>query len=256
MASDHRRRILDLLADGPATTGSLATAIPQLSRYAVMQHLGVLEAAGLVVVRREGRHRYNHLNAVPLQQAYDRWVRGLGRKAAEMATSLQRHLDNTENTENLDTKGASPMGEDKPFRAIRIENEMRLDAAVERCFAAMTTEQAAWYPYNYGGERLRAIVFDTRVGGQCYEDWGDGRGTLYGTVAFYDPPTAVCLRGHLAGGVALEHWWRFEAVDDATTVMRQSLVAVGPISDEDALGIRGHGDLSNVEHHLRSYLAA
>lgn len=48
--------------------------LPQLSRYAVMQHLGVLERAGVVVVRRNGRERLNWLNAVPIQRELERWL--------------------------------------------------------------------------------------------------------------------------------------------------------------------------------------
>jgi DNA-binding transcriptional ArsR family regulator len=51
LASPWRRRLLDLLRDGPRTTGQLATAIPELSRFAVMQHVEVLTSAGVVVAR-------------------------------------------------------------------------------------------------------------------------------------------------------------------------------------------------------------
>ena len=75
LADRTRRGILDLLRKQARTTGELAEAFPKLSRFAVMKHLGVLEEAGLVVARREGRQRWNHLNAVPLRQMYERWVR-------------------------------------------------------------------------------------------------------------------------------------------------------------------------------------
>jgi DNA-binding transcriptional ArsR family regulator len=75
LSSALRRRMLDRLCDGPLTTGELAACFPDHSRFAVMQHLGVLEAGGLVVYRRSGRKRINYLNAVPIQQIYDRWVR-------------------------------------------------------------------------------------------------------------------------------------------------------------------------------------
>ena len=74
LANEVRRGILDALRDGPKTTGGLAEEFPDLSRFAIMQHLRVLEEADLVVVRREGRKRYNYLNPVPIQQVYDRWV--------------------------------------------------------------------------------------------------------------------------------------------------------------------------------------
>jgi len=74
LASPHRRRILDALRDGPKITGDLAAVLPELSRYAVMQHLGVLAEAGLVLVHRQGRVRWNSLHVVPLQRIVERWM--------------------------------------------------------------------------------------------------------------------------------------------------------------------------------------
>src|SRR5688500_7186139 len=85
LASPHRRAILDRLRAGPATTSEVAASLAGLSRFAAMQHLQVLVEAGLVVVRRSGRERFNHLNAVPLRDVYERWV---GRFAGESAASL------------------------------------------------------------------------------------------------------------------------------------------------------------------------
>ena len=61
LSTPLRRHLLDLLSGGPRTTGELAEAVPDLSRFAVMQHLRVLIDAGLVVVRRQGRYRFNYL---------------------------------------------------------------------------------------------------------------------------------------------------------------------------------------------------
>jgi DNA-binding transcriptional ArsR family regulator len=43
------------------------------SRQAVSQHLGVLEAAGLVKTRREGRYKFHHLDTTPLRTITERW---------------------------------------------------------------------------------------------------------------------------------------------------------------------------------------
>ena len=92
LANPVRRHILELLRDGAHTTGDLAAAFPELSRYAVMQHLGVLEEAGLLLVRREGRQRFNFLNPVPIERIYRRWMHPFaGRVAAEML-ALEQHL--------------------------------------------------------------------------------------------------------------------------------------------------------------------
>src|SRR5262245_53030712 len=74
LANPVRRQLLDASSAGPRTTGDLAAEVPELSRFAVMQHLGVLTDAGLVVARPRGRHRFNHLNPVPLRRWYERWV--------------------------------------------------------------------------------------------------------------------------------------------------------------------------------------
>jgi DNA-binding transcriptional ArsR family regulator len=74
LADPSRRRILDLLRERSRTTGELCGEF-ELSRFGVMKHLGILERAGLVTVERRGRERFNHLNVVPIQQIYRRWIR-------------------------------------------------------------------------------------------------------------------------------------------------------------------------------------
>jgi DNA-binding transcriptional ArsR family regulator len=46
-----------------------------LSRQAISQHLAVLEAAGLISVRREGRFKYHDLNTQPLHSIVERWLK-------------------------------------------------------------------------------------------------------------------------------------------------------------------------------------
>jgi DNA-binding transcriptional ArsR family regulator len=43
------------------------------TRQAVSQHLDVLEAAGLVITRREGRYKFHDLDTTPLRAIADRW---------------------------------------------------------------------------------------------------------------------------------------------------------------------------------------
>jgi DNA-binding transcriptional ArsR family regulator len=88
LASPWRRRILDRLRAGPATTGELAAALPELSRFAVMQHLAVLVGAGLVLPERRGRDRVNHLNPVPLREWYERWVQPMADTGAAELLAL------------------------------------------------------------------------------------------------------------------------------------------------------------------------
>lgn len=43
------------------------------SRQAISQHLDVLEGAGLIVTRREGRYKFHHVDTTPLQEIVNRW---------------------------------------------------------------------------------------------------------------------------------------------------------------------------------------
>lgn len=93
LSNATRRAILDLLSERPRTTGSLAGAFPDLSRFSVMQHLRVLEEADLVVVRRSGRERYNYLNPAPIQRIHDRWIARHVRPWTEALVSLREALE-------------------------------------------------------------------------------------------------------------------------------------------------------------------
>ncbi len=93
LASGTRRALLDELKGEPRTTGDLVARFPALDRCTVMQHLGVLEKAGLIVVRREGRERWNHLDAVPIKRIHDRWIGPYAERAVELLDRLKRELE-------------------------------------------------------------------------------------------------------------------------------------------------------------------
>jgi len=89
-AEPTRRRILQLLASGPRTVNDLAANFT-VTRSAISQHLGVLTEVGLVVNRKEGRHRiYSGVPAgmAQLRQELERfWVSELDLLVAD-ATAL------------------------------------------------------------------------------------------------------------------------------------------------------------------------
>ena len=92
LANGLRRRMLDAMKTAPLTTGSLCEAFAEVDRCTVMQHLKVLENAGLVLVTREGRERWNHLNALPIQQIHDRWISRYAGHAISVLGALQADL--------------------------------------------------------------------------------------------------------------------------------------------------------------------
>ena len=93
LSASTRRAILDLLKDDPQTTGALCARFPALDRCTVMQHMKVLEEAGLVIVRREGRERWNHLNPLPIKHIHDRWIGPYAAHAVGMLDRLKADLE-------------------------------------------------------------------------------------------------------------------------------------------------------------------
>ena len=93
LADNRRREILDLLKDDSMTTGDICKSLEPLDRCTVMQHLGVLEKAGLVISRKKGRFRWNYLNAVPIREIYDRWINKYASPSVEMLTRLKSDLE-------------------------------------------------------------------------------------------------------------------------------------------------------------------
>jgi predicted transcriptional regulator len=74
LASDSRRRMLDIVKNRPGCNVSDVAGAFDMSRIAVMKHLRQLEEAELILSRREGRDRRLYHNAVPIQMIYDRWT--------------------------------------------------------------------------------------------------------------------------------------------------------------------------------------
>lgn len=93
LADPTRRAVLDALAAGPATTGELVERFDALCRTAVMKHLDVLEHAGLLVVERRGRVRWNHLDPMPIQRIHERWVAPHVRGTAAALSRLKNHVE-------------------------------------------------------------------------------------------------------------------------------------------------------------------
>ncbi len=73
LSDPSRRKLLDMLRERSMSTSELCSAF-EFSRFAVMKHLKILHGAGLLIVERRGRERINHLNPVPIQAIYRRWI--------------------------------------------------------------------------------------------------------------------------------------------------------------------------------------
>ena len=93
LANPVRRSICDELRLRPMTTQQLVDCFAELDRCTVMQHLKVLEGAGLVVPVRKGRERFNYLDAMPIQAIHERWIGPYAAQAAGMLSRLKGELE-------------------------------------------------------------------------------------------------------------------------------------------------------------------
>src|SRR5215472_8045440 len=89
----RRREILDLLKEKARTTGELCLRFHKLDRCTVMQHLKVLERAGLLIVKRDGLRRWNYLNPLPIRELHDRWISGYAAGAVDLLARMKRQME-------------------------------------------------------------------------------------------------------------------------------------------------------------------
>jgi DNA-binding transcriptional ArsR family regulator len=93
LAHRRRRGLLDALKDGPRTTGALCELFDDLDRCTVMQHLKVLADADLIIVKREGRERWNYLNSLPIKHIYERWISDYATQGLSILDRLKTDLE-------------------------------------------------------------------------------------------------------------------------------------------------------------------
>ena len=243
LADPTRRRLLDLLRERPRTTGELSAAF-EVTRFAVMKHLGVLEEAGLVVVRRQGRERWNHLNPVPIQQIAERWIRPYEAGFAASLVGLKRHVE---------LRGGEAVPDE--IVSVHVEQEVDIDASPDQVWAALTEDVEAWWGSPYLQRTATSLVLDARPGGVFREDWGDGQGAVWGVVSNLERARRLELHGPMGMTGAVVGVTRFELhpADGGATRLRLSHEAFGHIDPETERNYGlGWQDLLGVR--LKSYL--
>ena len=175
LGDESRRKLLDRLFqhDGQ-TLGELSACLPKMTRFGVMKHLRVLEDAGLITTRREGREKLHYLNAVPIRLIHDRWI-GKYRKARAAALA-ELKLDLEEEMRAVDTRPA------QVYRVfIRASREKVWDAITKPEFTRR---------YFYGSEATR----QWKVGEtQIFLEHGTGRKLVESEVIELDPPRRLVI---------------------------------------------------------------
>jgi DNA-binding transcriptional ArsR family regulator/uncharacterized protein YndB with AHSA1/START domain len=207
LAHPVRRQILDLIREGPRTSGDIAARFPT-TRFAVRKHLNVLEAAGLVLVRPQGRERWNHLNVVPIQTAYERWVTPYQALWGKRLTGLKRAIE----------KGGPPMTTAARATTVgRVEMEIEIAAPAADVWKALVRDTSFWWPKDFYTGPAKGFHIEPRLGGKVFEDWGKGNGVVWYTVFGINPGVSLDLQGCMA-----------IPYGPALTLLHLELAAAGP----------------------------
>ncbi len=93
LANTSRRKMLDIIREMPGCSVNDVVKYFEMSRIGVMKHLGLLEAAGLVISRKPGRTRELYFNTGPIQAVYDRWTTEYASFWASQAMDLKYQIE-------------------------------------------------------------------------------------------------------------------------------------------------------------------
>lgn len=168
LADPTRRRVLDLLREGPRILRELSEEFEtEMTRYGVMKHLRVLREAGLVSVRKVGRRSYHFLNPVPIRQIHDRWINRYTEPWAEAMVTLKTQLED-------------------PLNAPRYLFETYIRTTPEALWAAIT-EPENTRRYFFSSE----VESDWAVGSAITYRLPDGSVAANGEIVEIDPPTKL-----------------------------------------------------------------
>src|SRR5438046_5468315 len=95
LADPTRRHLLDRLYERDGRTLTELESELEMTRFGVMKHLRLLEEAGLVVTRREGRQKLHYLNPVPIRLIHDRWIDKYTERRVSALLDLKKAVEAT-----------------------------------------------------------------------------------------------------------------------------------------------------------------
>jgi uncharacterized protein YndB with AHSA1/START domain/DNA-binding transcriptional ArsR family regulator len=177
LADDSRRLLLDRLFERDGQTLSeLEAALPAMTRFGVMKHLRVLEAAGMVTTRRVGREKHHYLNPVPIRRIHDRWLDKYRMRAADALLDLQRFMEAPTMLASLDP---STVSDEAPPAHV---NTVYIKTTPDQLWRAIT-ESEFTVRYYYG-----STVESDWQAGSPYRYLIDGAEQINGQILEVEPP--------------------------------------------------------------------
>ena len=170
LADKSRRKLLDRLFRRDGQTLSELCERLGMTRFGVMKHLRVLEEAGLVVTRREGREKLHYLNPMPIRLVHDRWVSKYRAPFAAALSELKARLE-------------------EPMTQVY---ELFIRTTPERLWQALTDPQMT-RQYFFG----EAIHSSWKAGAEWHSIGPRGARDVEGTVVESDPPRRLVITWHI-----------------------------------------------------------
>jgi uncharacterized protein YndB with AHSA1/START domain len=147
LADPHRRLLLDRLHERDGQTLLELQGYLPMTRFGVMKHLKLLEDAGLISTRKVGREKFHHLNPVPIQQLYDRWVSKYAKPWAKAIVGLKYALE-----ESTVTQTAAPVETTSHVMQVFIRTtperlwQALTDGAITKLYYFGSSVDSTWEP--------------------------------------------------------------------------------------------------------------
>src|SRR5262245_11942566 len=209
LAAVDRRTLLDRLfeRDGQTLT-ELEAALPTMTRFGVMKHLRILEAAGLVTSRKVGREKHHYLNPVPIRRIHDRWLDRYRIRAADALNDFKETVEVQAMLETID-EGAGVSERPPAF-----VHSVFIRATPEQVWRALTeSEFTVQYYYQ------STVESDFKPGSPItYKIQGEP--AIKGEVLECDPPNRLVI--------TMNAVWDKQVAADPPSRMAFELEAAGP----------------------------
>lgn len=231
LSDPHRRKLMDLMRESPKTTGDLVSEFSSIGRCAIMKHLSILEQSHLIVPKKVGKHRWNYINAMPIQVIYERWVK---KYEAQWASSLIQLKELSEYKTNLNQLSEQLIME-QTTRTINISLEIPIMAKIDIVWHCLLQDVNLWWRKDfYTSSRTKEFIIEPKVGGRMYEDYGNNEGLLWAEVIVIDSPNVIEFKGHLSpqfGGPAMSFMKLSLQENGETTILSLSDTVFGDVND-------------------------
>jgi DNA-binding transcriptional ArsR family regulator len=114
LADPTRRFLLDMLYTRDGRTLTELESELEMTRFGVMKHLRLLEDAGLITTRREGREKRHFLNPVPIRLIHDRWIDKYRERQVSALIDLKHALESSSSSSSTTEPTTTQKKKEKP----------------------------------------------------------------------------------------------------------------------------------------------